>query len=237
MKESVLVLEKFNSFQLGNIRLITGWRAACDNDLIWLRGPVQNGNLQVLLNALPATASYTMDQEGRLFPTGKQTPVARIPQIAWQSIADFVTIELPIAALPGNRPASFMPELVRSSASRPAYGVLTDLNEWKTYVSNAPLIKLQQLRFAVSLSGQVLITGQPLPAVQGSFFWHSHRLLIPLGYDFNVPIVAGILSRKLKVEDNELILINRNLQWERIPSSAFTEAKRSVVRALSIQSV
>lgn len=224
MKELVMILGMQYRERLGAIRTVPGWKAAADDQQIWLRGPVDNGGAQVALNSLPATATYFADDKGRLFPIGKQTPVLTIKELAWQKLTDFLPVSLPVSAMPGTVPATIPVRLSRTGTPQPVKALLTTFSIWKTYVKTAPMIRLQQLRMAVSESQQVIVMGAPLPAIKGETYWEYKNLLVPSGYHFDPPVLADLIT-----STENILLFYPEGKCIAIPLTAFNQAKRHLI--------
>jgi len=235
MKESVLLLETKYAESLGALRNVPHWRAAAKGEQTWLRGPIDNGVFQRSLNSLPLVASYFLDAENRLFPKGKKTPVMQMEQFDWLPIAEFLPVTLPVSAMPGKIKEKVELKLSRSAKQQDPAALRTTLKEWINYAGAAPLIRLQQLRFAVSASGVVLVVGTPLPAIKAQVFWAHDNLLLPAGFDFDPPIPLNLLNAGLGKDKNEMIVFDINGNREHIPVSCFNAAKRSVIRSLDKQ--
>lgn len=233
MKLSVLVLEEKYQDQIGHIRSVEGWSAAIQDELIWLKGPLDNKHNQVLINSLPILARYTLDKQNRLFPDGKLTPVAMLDVMEWKTLPEFMPLEMPVSAIPAQQ-APLMPvNLLRSQNPYPAYALQTNLTVWKKYVDGAPQIRLQNLKFVVSATQEVLIIGDPLPPIPGKTFWLNGSLLVPAGYNFDPPLVGNLLSQKLKPALPSYILFNESGGQNTIAFDLFKPADRAVVRQIS----
>jgi hypothetical protein len=232
MREQVLVLaEKFKS-QIGKIRTVPGWQAALHLDRIWLKGPLNNGEDQLLLYALPVIESYEIDEQNRLFPLNSLTPTAIMEPMDWQAITDFLPVELPVSALPGTLQMHMPVRLLRVASTKPTYALQISLPVWRSFVDGAPLVRLQQLRFAVSTDQQVLVVGDPLPPVPGTGYWRNGNLLIPVGFDFDPPLLADLLVHRLDTKEG-FIVFNENGQWTNIPAYSLHDADRALIRQIS----
>jgi hypothetical protein len=119
-----------------------------------------------------------------------------------------------------------------SPTTRPAepFAILTTLTNWKIYADTAPLIRLQDLSFAVSETGEVLVIGTPLPPIPGSVFTLQDNLLLPAGYDFDPPAIGQFIYSVTGTESNTLLLFHTDGQWEKIPGTCFVRASRSAIR-------
>lgn len=234
MKEGVVLMEAKYIDTLYVIREIPGLKAADDDGYIWVRGIVPNAEPDQRILALPLFASYTLDEQERLFPAGGITPVGLLKALNWIPIKEFLTVEMPVSALPGATQAKIKIRLTRSSTVRESHALLTGLADWKNYAETAPQIRLKQLCFAVSGDGEALITGDPLPAIPGRRFWLNHQLLIPEGFDFDPPVIGDLANAQINTDDPSLALFNSDGSWQQIPLSNFKEATRSAIRLTNV---
>ena len=222
----ILLKDKYKD-RLGSIRHVPGWKAATDETEIWLKGPVSNGAFQNALSSLPADANYLMDDNGRLFPVGKQTPVRILKELAWQDLRDFLPLEMPVSAMPGETDVRIQLKVKRSLFEQEVYALKTSFLGWKAYVESAPAIRLQCLRFAVSENEEVLVIGTPLPVLRGQLYWRNKNLLLPAGFNFDPPVLADLLPTT-----SDLVLFDELGNRETIPAAAFAVAFRTTVRLL-----
>jgi hypothetical protein len=228
--ERILVLAAAQRAALGTVRDQPDLCAAAEAGQLWLRGLPATGPLPLALRQLPALATYDADAEGRLFPAGRPTPTGRLPQLAWQPLAAFSPLEIPTAALPGQRPGPVPVRLVPSARPRPGGALLTTLAALQGYAETAPAVRLAGLRFAVSGRGQALLLGTPLPPLPGQEYWLSAGLLLPAGFDFEVPLVAKLLAGQQPSEAADRLLFFPDGQYEVIPAAQLHPVSRSAVR-------
>lgn len=230
MRLSVLVLEEKYQDYIGNIRTIEGWLACKQEDLIWLKGPLNSGPNQLAISSLPVLASYELDEQNHLFPKNRSTPVKQLEDWEWEKLSDFVSVEMPISALPAQQVAPVPVSLLRNENPYPAYALQTDFAVWKNYVNEAPLVRLQALKFVVSSLGEVLIIGEPLPPIPGKSYWLNEHLLVPAGFNLDPPFLGQLLNQKLKGQTPSYILFNEKGVQNTIPLDFFQPADRAVVR-------
>lgn len=229
--ERILVLAAARRPALGTVRDQPGLHAAADEaGQLWLRGLPATGPLPLALRQLPALATYEADAEGRLFPAGRPTPTGRLPGLAWQPLAAFSPLAMPTAALPGQRPAPVPIRLVPSAQPRPGAALLTTLDALKSYAEAAPAVRLAGLRFAVSGRGQALLVGTPLPPLPGQEYWLSAGLLLPAGYDFEVPLVAQLLAGQRPDPAADRLLFFPDGAYEILAAAQLHPVSRSAVR-------
>ena len=229
--EPVLVLDAAYRSALSAVRDQPDWLAAAAADgALWLRGPAATSPLPLSIRQLPARAAYWVDAQGRLFPVGGRTPTGQLPVLYWEPIAEFMPLEVPIAALPGEAPAPGPVQLVPARQFRPGAALLTTLAAWVAYAETAPAVRLTSLRFAVSGRGQVLLLGAPLPPLPGREYWQTGNLLLPAGYELALPLAARLLTDKLQLADAGLLLFDESGQYEVLAQADLHPATRAAVR-------
>jgi hypothetical protein len=230
MKELIIVLSQADKSALGAVRCLPGLKAAEDAGFIWVR--VQAGeNPDLRIKQLPGLHTYTLDADDNLFPPGGLTPVAKLKPLTWIPVSEYITVKLPVSALPGKVNRQHTIRLIPSGSSQAGNALLTDLATWKAYAENAPLVRLQQTRFAVSEKNKVLIVGTPLPALPGKEYVLQDTLLIPCGYEFDPPVISELVITRLDAEKGSLLLFDTDGTWEKLPITGFVPSTRSAIRS------
>jgi hypothetical protein len=230
MNEIVVVIAKSDQNALGSVRCIPAIRAAVEGDLVWVRTGTNAVQLDSKIRQLPAQKSYTVDEDGRLFPINALTPTGKIPALDFVPISEFVTVEMPTSAIPATVQEKHKVSLVVSANVQNGDALFTSLETWKNYAEGAPEIRLSRLCFAVSETNDVLVMGNPLPPIPGQEFWLNENVLLPCGYDFKIPLLAKTIARKLGADDDMMVLFDKDGAWDHILHSSFAPALRSAIR-------
>ena len=230
MKELILVLAARDREALGAVRCLPGLRVAESEGALWLRGIDTDAKPDLRLRQLPAVQTYLLDEEDYLFPPGGFTPVGKLADRPWVPLAAFIRPELPTSALPGKGFVPHPVRLVPSGRAEAGGALVTDLSVWQQYAATAPEVRLQGLHFAASERGQVLVLGTPLPPVPGKEYWSTHNLLLPAGFDFELPLAAGLLAAKLNPRNDAVLRFHPDGSWEKIPRETLVPASRSAAR-------
>lgn len=225
-----MVLSKADKAALGSVRCLPGLQAAEGEDHIWVRGIPAQENVDIRIRQLPGLQTYLLDADNHLFPPGALTPVGKLQSLEWIPLSAFIMVELPVSALPGKISQQYAIRLVPLGQSQPGNALLTDLETWKAYGEQAPLIRLRQTRFAVSANNKVLIIGTPLPALPGKEYVLQNTLLLPCGYEFDPPAISNLVITRLDASKEALLLFDINGAWEKIPKTAFVNTTRSAIR-------
>jgi hypothetical protein len=230
MKELILVLSQTDKAALGSVRCLPGLQAASADGFIWVRGIPALEKIDLRIRQLPGLHTYLLDADDNLFPPGGLTPVGKLKSLNWVALSLFITVELPVSALPGKLDQQHAIRLIPFGRSQTGNALLTDLGTWKAYAEHASLVRLQQTRFAVSEKNKVLIIGSPLPALPGREYVLQGTLLLPCGYDFDPPVISNLVITRLDPLKEALLLFDTNGAWEKIPKTAFVHSTRSAIR-------
>lgn len=230
MKELIIVLSQADKAALGSVRCLPGLQAAEDEGFIWVRGINALDNIDLRIRQLPGLHTYTLDADNNLFPPGGLTPVAKLKPLKWAPVAEYITVTLPVSALPGKVSLQHVIKLVPSGHSQEGNVLLTSLATWKTYAETAPLVRLQQTRFAVSENNKVLIMGTPLPALPGREYVLQDTLVLPCGFEFDPPAISELVIARLDPSKGSFLLFDTDGTWEKVPKNAFMPSTRSAIR-------
>jgi hypothetical protein len=234
MHELIFTLHKKDKDALGAVRCMDDLKVATDENNIWLRGLYNNAAVDKSIQQLPTQHSYYLDENNLLFSPGGLTPVATLPVLQWLPVAAFINIEIPVAALPGHLDQPAIISIISSAKNKKGAALLTTLQQWKAYASNAPAIRLAPLQFAVSQNSDVLIIGNPLPAIPGKELWMIDNILIPNGYDFEIPMAISFINEKLNATKDAVLLFDTDGTYEKIDLAFFAKAKRSATRLTQV---
>ncbi|MFK7972146.1 MAG: hypothetical protein AB8F95_17385 [Bacteroidia bacterium] len=217
------------------LRCASGLELGFHQDALWLKS---DGDLlldDLAVKQLPATARYYIDDENRLFRLGEITPCSTLPDLNWVPIADAISIEKPVAAMPAKMTSSIAVALVQARQEREPAALLlpfATLADWAEY---APAFRMEKLRFAVSEHGEALILGgegAPLPPLPGQVFWRDGSLLFPAGYALAIPETAVLIEEKMhkQVSDIQVFILHVDGAWEGVHKADLRPLGRSAVR-------
>jgi hypothetical protein len=230
MKELIVVLSQTDKAALGSVRCQPGLQAAEKDGFIWVRGIPESENIDLRIRQLPGLHTYTMDAADNLFPPRGLTPIGKLQSMNWVPLSIYITVTLPVSALPGKIHQQLGVQLVPSQQSQKSNALLTDLQTWKAYGETAPLVRLKQTHFAVSEEDKVVIIGEPLPALPGKEYVLQNSLLIPSGFEFDPPVISSLIGSQYNPDSDSLLLFDTDSNWEEIPKDAFVQSTRSAIR-------
>lgn len=230
MNELIIVLSQTDKAALGTVRCLPGLEAAQDDGFIWVRGIPAQSAPDLRIRQLPGLHTFILDADNNLFPPNGLTPVGKLKTLNWEPLSSFITVKLPVSALPGTINQLHAIRLIPSGRLQEGNALLTDLNTWKAYGENAPLVRLQQTRFAASEKNKVLIMGTPLPALPGKEFVLQDTLLLPAGFEFDPPVISTLIINRLNPSKEAWLLFEIDGTWEKIPKESFVSSTRSAIR-------
>jgi hypothetical protein len=230
MQEFLLTIAKKDLETLATIRCIAGLKAAIDNSQIWLRGMEGAEQLEKLIHQLPVKQRFHPDKNELLFPAGTITPVGKLAEMEWVELTELIPVELPVSTGVGEIPLPVAIRLQPSADVQKSAGLLTDLATWKVYAETASVVRLNALKFAVSENNEVMIVGDRLPSIPGREYWNCNGMLLPAGFEFEIPLIAEFLPGKLNRERDSMVVFNTTGEWYKIDLNFFIPAMRSAVR-------
>jgi len=225
MTESVITLLPAAITTLARLRTRADMVAAWHQEQIWVKGMADNAFRQ-----LPALRTWKLDAANRLFASGALTPDCTLPELEWQSLADFIPVSLPASGLPALATVKHAVKLAPCESTEESFAILTEMHILESYIAGAPQVRLRHLRFAASARAQVLVAGVPMPSIPGISYTLKDRILMPAGYDFDPPAIRPLVTEKLEAARTHYLLFHVSGQYEMIPDTSFVHVTRSAVR-------
>ena len=232
MSSWISILPQKEMQNLADLRLELGLEISLLEDEIWLKSPLLSQTPPAFLLQLPNKLIYRLE-EAWLFPFGEKTPQLKLPKgMKWQSIKEAISIEMPTSAMPAKLASEFPIRLQEAAQTEAGAALVCSWKAWQDYVKNAFQIRLKPLRFALSEADEVLVIGNPLPAIPGKEYWLKDNMLIPAGYQLEMPRFSSYIAQRLGAGSHTYILFEPDASFQKIPKSAFQQASR---RAISLQ--
>jgi hypothetical protein len=216
---------------LAAIRLIIGIEIAEVGSEVWLRGERDDDTLNAKLSALPANARYEWLKPDQLRRIDQRVPSGRFPALQWQPLTEWMRVELTVAALPALEPRPVPLQLIRSTDEREPELLLTGLDAFQHFVSQAAHVRLSRLQFATAADGRVLVRGKPLPPIPGHRFILHCGVAVPVGFTWQPAVSPEVIERRFAVSGDALVLWNEDGTITRLHGEQFIPVSRSAVRA------
>lgn len=184
---------------LAPIRHWSNLTVTLEKDGIFLHGftPEQAGSLEV--KTMPYHTLYRA-KDGKLYPEGSLLPVRDIPANEGWPMANALPLGLPWfnRNFFGFRDSPRIDiRLVPTAEEQPAAALIVPLEALAAWIETAPAVRLQALQWAVIDEEKAFLLGQPLLPLPGEAFWQKGDHLLPLGLDFELPVLEGALGRLL----------------------------------------
>lgn len=232
----VIRLATEDSSALASLRLVAGIEVAEVEPELWLRGQPADEALAAKLSALPARARYELLATNQLRQVGHRVPSARLPDLRWQPLNTWLRVGMPVAALPAREPSPISLELVRSGNEREPELLLTTLESFQHFATQAAQVRLDRLQFAATTDGRILVRGTPLPPLPGRRFVLHQGMAVPAGFAWQPAVSAEVVARRFGATGDSLVLWNEDGTITPLHSEQFVPATRSAVRA-TVQAV
>jgi len=179
-----------------------------EDNTIWLKNlNYEQINSRMILQ-IPFVQRY-YGKKGKLFPYERLLPERNIPDITWESITEQTALTLP--AYNFNYFSSsekIAIKIVPSNQEKPTVALLTTLPLLTEYLSTAPAIRYQHLKWVLINDDEVFLLGTPLLPIPGKSLWQNGAAFIPAGYDFELPIFANTVTQKLVNSENKFLIWN-----------------------------
>ena len=226
-----ICLAREDATALAAVRLVTPIEVAETQTEVWLRGPPGDEALDAKLSALPARGRFELLALNQLRQTGQRVPSARLPNMRWQPLGGWLQVELPVAALPANEPGPIPLQLVRSADEQEPELLLTSLEEFTRFATQAAQVRLDRLLFAAAADGRVLVRGKPLPPLPGRRFVLHGVVAVAAGSTWIPAVSVEVLARHFCISGDALVLWNDDGTITRLHGEQFVPATRSAVRA------
>ena len=227
----VICIAREDATTLAALRLSATIEIAETQTEVWLRGQSGNDALDAKLSALPARGRFELLAQNQLRKTGQRVPSAQLPDLRWQPLSAWLQVEMPVTALPANEPGRTALQLVRSAEEQEPELLLTTLEEFRHFATEAAQVRLDRLQFAATADGRVLARGKPLPPLPGRRFVLHAGIAVAAGFAWKPAVSAEVLARRFGVSGDTLVLWNDDGTITRFHGEQFVPATRSAVRA------
>jgi hypothetical protein len=212
------------------LRLFPNIELAEIGGAFWLRGNKLDDALEHELKKIPGLERFELLASDRLRPAGCRIPDRTLPPGAWRPLRQVVIGSLPVAAPGGENTQKVPIALMRSGQEEPALALLSALDQWVEYATNAPVARLTRLRFAAAEHGEVLILGSPLPAIPGRRYAGKKGILVPCGFTWTPAVDASVLCQVFGLKSDDLVVLAEDHTHQVIRGEQFVPASRSAAR-------
>jgi hypothetical protein len=216
---------------VGRLRQIAGVEVCVQPDQVWLRGPGLDEKLHRRLAAMPGARRFYVLPDGQLQPVASQLPANWLPRGPWMSLRQWLVLGIPTASLAGRLDGQVPMTLVPSAHAEAASVLLTNMDRWDRYATEAPQVRLDCWQFAVADDGRVIVRGEPLPPLPGQRWVEREGIAVPAGWQWLPPVEGAIVRAVFRLEPGDFALWQTDGTWQRIRAVDFMPASHSAVRA------
>jgi len=216
----ILEIATSNASLLGQIRHWDNLKGAIYDTTIWIKDitPQQADSPEVM--AIPYKTLY-YQKENLLFAKGSLLPVKKMRlALLWSPLDRLLPVNLP----PLNHnffgiTSEVSVNIIPSAIEQEPYALLLNREEAASYITTAPKVRLQNLHYS-GIDNDVLVLGTPLLPVSGQTYWRINNMLIPAGYDFELPLLYSTVENLIDPDGNNLILWQANGRYALLPKEA-----------------
>jgi hypothetical protein len=232
VRELLKIVELKDKRALTEVRGVPGLLGALRDDEIWVRGIFFTSDEEPVTARIPSINNFIIGDDDQLFPVSGITPVAKLEKLNWKPLKDLLPVNFPVAAYSGRLRDKFRIGLKVSEQERDIYATEISWNEWKMLADTVSEIRLRRTKFAVTEDKRVIILNSQFISAPGKHFWRNGNILLPLGFDFDPPSLAAIISKKAGEEHDSVLFFNKEGHCERISLSSFAYTSRLVINSL-----
>jgi len=210
-------------------RARTDWALCPDGTAhFWLRVPESD---ETLFQKIPLTRRWTSLRDHTLIRDGHRVAEATLPQVGWQPLPIYITLDLPQRGSPGMPPPPMALALIKDSNDRPADALICDGVTFATWAETAFSLRLECLHFACCADRRAFVQGCPLPAIPGTACYQEGQLWLPCGYRLPDHLWPELLADVLALGNNRMTLLHPDGSHEKLDSENLIPATRASVRS------
>lgn len=222
--ELVYVLEIAREHQhyLGRIRHWEQLMVACNENYCLVKGFTKEQAVSIEVKSIPFATLYYW-HNGHLFRLEGLVPEKQLLATeVFKPIAQALPVTLP--AYNHNYfgiQQQISVQLVPGVQEQPACGMLVQVSALRSYITTAPAIRLRPLQWCLLNRNMALVLGTPLlPLPHAQVLWQSGKLLLPVGYTLQWPVLLPILQQTVE-DKGDLVLWQQNqtllpLSWQQL---------------------
>ncbi|MGB0432338.1 MAG: hypothetical protein ACPGLV_17820 [Bacteroidia bacterium] len=221
-----------NRFELlGNLRHLDHLQLAYENDLIWLKGFIDEEINASIIRKIPNTQVY-YENHGWLHKLGSQLRERRLPNLLFTPIQRAIPIEIEhynhnLFEVNGELKMQLTP----ANIEHKAFAQLVNAKQLINYTATQPNFRFKHLHWCLVNNNPLIIGWPPLP-INGTAFWLKHKILIPLGYNLNFPLFAELYQNKLLNGASGYLMLLENEHFIIENTSLKTLSRSSIYQTL-----
>ncbi|TRW27320.1 hypothetical protein FMM05_01385 [Flavobacterium zepuense] len=216
----ILEIPISNTLLLGHIRHWDNLKGATDDATIWIKDITQQQADSPEIMAIPYKTLY-YQKDNLLFVKGSLLPVKKMRSaLLWSPLDRLLPVSLP----PLNHnffgiTNGVSVNIIPSATEQEPYALLLNRDAAASYITSAPKVRLQNLHYS-GIDDNILILGTPLLPVSGQTYWRVNNMLLPAGYDFELPLLYSTVENLIAPDGNHLIIWQINGSYTLLPKEA-----------------
>lgn len=207
---------------------------ALDGDEYWITFPMHDDACINVASKLPGDRFVSWD--GRwLHRFGHTVAERTVPNVRWQKLTDFVSVELPLAAFASRFESGMAThlELRRGGTETASAAAMMNMSDLARWVDNASSWRFRRLKYCHD-GMRALVMGDPLPPVPCHYFTAVDCVLIPAGMYWYPRVDSQLVRTAFSVEPNEWLIWEAIDRWSILRDDLLVSLSRSSIR-LAIQ--
>ncbi len=222
-----LSISKDHLDDLAQVRQWGNLKVGFEEGLCWIKDFDYAQAHSVEVKSIPFKSIY-YEKEGKLILLDHLLSERAVPSVLWTPIERALTIQLP--SLNHNFfgiEEKLTVRLVEVQEETEGLAMITSLILLQNYIPSAPTLRLQNLRWCILNSGQVLLVGKPFLPLPGKIYWQRKDFLLPAGYDFDLPLLTDALHKRISPERSNWVLWNTDGSYSLLPKTNLIALSRS----------
>lgn len=229
-----MILIKIEASKFDYLGVIRHWpnlKLAKEGDHFWISEISEEQIVNVDLRSIPSIQFFE-SKDQLLFPLGSSLPISKVPDLMWVPLRKGMKVLMPdfnhnYFGLEQQVGVTLIP----TQTTADAYGILVELSELNSWISEVPLAKMKNKSWVVLDSGQALILGSPILSMKGKSYWLRGNCLMPSGFDFKYPFLSQSIQDKINLGKTDWILWNKDGNYTSIGMEKIRPLSRSSVRS------
>jgi hypothetical protein len=224
-----LLIDKAYLDHLSVIRQWPNLKVAFDSNQVWITNfnSVQIESVEV--KSIPYKQLF-YSTKNKLYMLDSLLPDRNVPTFLWTPIER----ALPISIETYNHNYFGIKQtgpiqLVKTDETEKESVMLTTLDKLVNYIETAPNFRVNPIEWVLLNTEDVLLFGTPILPINGAMYWVNKDSILPVGYNFELSILAELIGHKLNIEKDDWLIWNTD--------STYFKVNKDAIKPLSLSSV
>lgn len=195
---------------LGAIRHWSHLKIAVEPHETWVKGFTESEIRSVSIRSLVSKELF-YEKEGQRYLLDSLLPSGPIPNVLWTSIDR----GLPLSMSQFNHnyfgiQEKISPRLVPGSEEQKASVLKTSVSILGDYLKQAPMLRLAAIEWLVTDEENAWLFGTPLLPLPGTTYWQQGNLILPSGYQLELPNMNKAFSDTIDAKGDDWIIFQED---------------------------